>query len=400
MKENMKKFLVSICSFGIETGFYISIGTLLFITKIPLYYQAFGMCFSIIFWGILCLINQKIVYKHYPWHWTELLLCSWIWIGLLWSVEPRQTILYGLIFTSGCLLEIFIASTIVKKKQVFRLLFFLFAILAIYAIYNISQQWNNLLPLLKTTTIWRSQLEVQGTQIEFYSTIGGRNSIGGIYALVFPLALSITVFGFRNFYTVKNFILKTIFTIVFGCFTALFFAMVLFSGSRGSFIGMIAGSIFLVLSYCEWQWSIIAGFVAAFSWFFQPTRKWFSQVFLETISGDISRITIWQNSVELWKLLWVTGTGLGTFQTVYTQFFLPAGEKEFIHAHNIFLNVGIELGLVGLLLFVVLGFQFIYYGVFLGRQKWRENSFLGSINIGLAALVFGYLIRCLFDYTI
>jgi O-antigen ligase len=123
-------------------------------------------------------------------------------------------------------------------------------------------------------------------------------------------------------------------------------------------------------------------------------------VFLETISGDISRITIWQNSVELWKLLWVTGTGLGTFQTVYTQFFLPAGEKEFIHAHNIFLNVGIELGLVGLLLFVVLGFQFIYYGVFLGRQKWPKSSFLGSINIGLAALVFGYLIRCLFDYTI
>jgi O-antigen ligase len=104
--------------------------------------------------------------------------------------------------------------------------------------------------------------------------------------------------------------------------------------------------------------------------------------------------------MELFHLVWIGGTGLGTFQYAYKMLFTPENQKTFIHAHNIFLNVGIELGLIGVVLFTILSLQFIIYGISSGRKNRHVSPFFASIHIGLASLVFGYIIRCLFDYTI
>jgi O-antigen ligase len=384
----------------IEMGFYISILFLLFITKYPLYFQGFGAIISIFFWCLKCLVNRKWIYKHYPWHWTELLLCSWIWIGLFWSVQPHQTILYGIIFTSGCIIEVLLVSVFQKKEQVLRIVLILFLLLVGYAIYFILQNWKSILPLLQWGTIWRSQLEVYGAQINFGTPIGGRNSLGGLYSLLVPFSCSIAIFGicWKEFshrkwlyFVYKSFFLGT---------TILFFSMVVFSGSRGSSVGMIFGLLCLILSNLQWQWTLIAGYATAILVSIPTPRNWFTRILLETLSGDMARIFIWQNSMELFHLVWIGGTGLGTFQYAYKMLFTPENQKTFIHAHNIFLNVGIELGLIGVVLFTILSLQFIIYGISSGRKNRHVSPFFASIHIGLASLVFGYIIRCLFDYTI
>ncbi|MDD4028480.1 MAG: O-antigen ligase family protein [Caldisericia bacterium] len=400
MKIDKNRIGNSFLNAGIEIGFYTSILTLLFITKLPLYYQGLGASISIFFWLSKCLFNQKWIYKHYPWHWTELLLCGWIWIGLAWSVQPSQTILQGIIFTSGCTIEVLLVSVFTKKQQVLRILFFLFLLLTIYALYFLHLHWNDLSPLLQIDTVWRSQLEVTGVEINFGTPIGGRNSLGGLYSLLAPFTFSIAFFGIRwNHVRTRSwifFIIKPIFV----CFSILFFAMVVFSGSRGSSIGMISGLICLVLSYLEWWWTLIAVYSTAFLVAIPSSRNWFVRILMDTLSGDMSRILIWQNSVALFKLLWIGGTGLGTFQHVYKEFFPPQTQNAFIHAHNIFFNVGIELGLIGVILFSVLALQLIFYGIALGRKNRFSHPFYASIQIGLASMVFGYLVRCLFDYTI
>jgi hypothetical protein len=385
---------------GIEIGFYLSILTLLFITKLPLYCQGLGALVSLFFWGSKCIVYKKWFYKHYPWHWTELLLCGWIWIGLFWSVQPSQTILQGIIFTSGCIIEVLFVSVFTKKRQILRILIFLFLLLAGYAIYYLHLHWDKLSGLLQFGTVWRSQLEVAGVQVDFGTPIGGRNSLGGLYSFLVPFTFSISFFGiqWRSFKTKPwaFFALKTWFLFI----SLLFFAMVVFSGSRGSSIGMAFGLIFLVLANLQWYWTLIAGYLTAILVAIPSSRNWFLRILMDTLSGDMSRILIWQNSVELLKLLWIGGTGLGTFQHVYKMFFPPQNQNAFIHAHNIFLNVGIELGFVGAILFLILGLQFIFYGLTLGRKNCSSHPFFASIQIGLASMVFGYLIRCLFDYTI
>ena len=400
MADKKVQILNVILNAFIEMGFYISIVSLLFITKYPLYIQAFGASFSVFFWGLKCLINKKWIYKHYPWHWTELLLCSWIWISLLWSVQLNQTMLQGIIFTSGCIIEVLLVSVFQKKQQVLRILFILFLILVGYAIFFIVQHWKSVLPLLRWGTIWRSQLEVSGVEVNFGTPIGGRNSLGGLYSLLVPLSASIAIFGIRwkefaqhkwLFFLFKSFFLST---------TILFFSMVMFSGSRGSSIGMVFGLLCLLLSNLQWQWTLIAAYTTAVLVSVPTTRNWFTRILLETLSGDMARIFIWQNSLELFHLVWIGGTGLGTFQYAYKMFFSPENQKTFIHAHNIFLNIGIELGLVGVVLFTILGLQFLIYGISLGRKNKHISPFFASIQVGLASLVFGYIIRCLFDYTI
>ena len=65
MADKKVQILNVILNAFIEMGFYISIVSLLFITKYPLYIQAFGASFSVFFWGLKCLLNKKWIYKHY-----------------------------------------------------------------------------------------------------------------------------------------------------------------------------------------------------------------------------------------------------------------------------------------------------------------------------------------------
>ncbi|MCK5849145.1 MAG: O-antigen ligase family protein [Caldisericia bacterium] len=404
MKKNIKNVLNAFLNFGIEFGFYVSIISLLFITRIPLYYQGFGAGITILFWLVKSLLNKRFIYKHYPWHWTELFICIWIWTGFFWSIEPQQTVLYGIVFTSGCILEVLISSNIVKKGHVIRILTLLFILLFGYAVYYIKNNVAEIIPLLKLSTVWRSQFDVKGVEISFNTAIGGRNSLGGVYSLILPLSVAISFFGIK-FKELKKYLpkLSWLYFIIKPLaisFSITFFAMVMFSGSRGSYLGMVAGLIFLVLAYLKWEWTIIAGLTATLFSFIPITQIWLKNVYFETISADIGRNVIWQNTTELLKLYWVTGIGVGSFQTVYNLYFPSTTGSGFIHAHNFFLNVGVEMGVIGLFLFCILWFQYIYFGTLFGRRKLKLYPFLASINIGLASMVFGYLIRCLVDYTI
>jgi O-antigen ligase len=292
----------------------------------------------------------------------------------------------------------------VKKGQTIRIISFLFLLLFGYAAYYIKNNISEIIPLLKLSTIWRSQLDVKGVEIAFKTAIGGRNSLGGIYSLILPLSVAISFFGIRYKELKKDvpklkwlyFISKPLSIAV----SLTFFSMVMFSGSRGSYLGMVAGLIFLVLAYIKWEWTVIAGLLATLFSLIPVTQNWLINIYFETISADIGRNVIWQNTTELFKLYWVTGIGLGSFQTVYNLFFPSTAGSGFIHAHNFFLNVGVEMGIVGLVLFCILWFQYIYSGTLFGRMKMKTSPFQASINIGLSSMVFGYFIRCLVDYTI
>lgn len=67
------------------------------------------------------------------------------------------------------------------------------------------------------------------------------------------------------------------------------------------------------------------------------------------------RIYIWTSTLKIIKDYPVLGTGTGVFPNIYERYALPdAWERRVAYAHNLFLQLASESGLIGLAVFLAL----------------------------------------------
>jgi O-antigen ligase len=98
---------------------------------------------------------------------------------------------------------------------------------------------------------------------------------------------------------------------------------------------------------------------------------------LETVEDD-GRVKIYKESFEILQRNVISGSGISTFSELNT--------SGFSNAHNIFINVLVERGIIGLLLLLI----FIYYIFSINKRALRsfighkeEYEFLRLLKIGL-----------------
>ncbi len=67
----------------------------------------------------------------------------------------------------------------------------------------------------------------------------------------------------------------------------------------------------------------------------------------------LERMAHWQSAVAMWtKNPWL-GVGIGNYEPAYTRFALPMWPHALGHAHNYYLNIGAETGLLGFVAYLV-----------------------------------------------
>jgi len=126
----------------------------------------------------------------------------------------------------------------------------------------------------------------------------------------------------------------------YAAFTAMFLAAVL-GQSRSGILGMV-----VVLMLVTWRfkrtrlgiWAILAVVVIA-GW--EVLEALIGRFTGKDFSSGGGRWPIWEAGLEGLKSSWTVGDGLGTFRSTYKA-----------DAHNIYLQLGIEVGIVGLALFL------------------------------------------------
>jgi len=175
---------------------------------------------------------------------------------------------------------------------------------------------------------------------------------------------------------------------------ALVFALgiVALSDSRAAWLGLL-GAIPLWFSRLSPRWGhvslILSGMCVALAlYFWLPSR-------LERLAtvADLDYANN-QSRLEIWAVAWqafldypLTGIGIGEFQTYYLEHAPPnVLEPAATHAHNLFLHVLTEAGLLGLL-----GFLLLWGAVV--RKIWQLRQWRVLVIIGVA------VVMNLFDYT-
>lgn len=146
--------------------------------------------------------------------------------------------------------------------------------------------------------------------------------------------------------------------------TGLLLATLLLAQSRGAYLA-VALSLLLVLTL-RWPWAGLIFLVGAIAAGSVLSLEGMSAL-VETVSneGSISSLSgrweIWSRAFQAIRDFAVTGIGIGSFDLVIPQLYPYVEVRNVIpHAHNLFLQVGVDLGVPGLL----------FYGWLWGAVLW------------------------------
>jgi len=382
-------------SYLLVLSFLVSLYIFNRFAQLPLIMQSAGLVGGCLIWGISSLLQKRCLYRHYPWNIPVIGFNLFLWIACSWSFDPAQSIRYTLVFTTGSVWLIILSSYPFQKKHLMFLLGCLF----------LAAFWQGIALMIPRMPAYLKAFSygiLHGDAILFRtlglhglkSSVGGSNSVGGLYTVLLTLLLPLSVFGFtwRKEDSWKKKVGMLAIKCLFIMGMVIFSGVILMSGSRGSYIGAILAVLFIILSRQTWVVSTFFLLIGTVSSFIPTIRLGMKALYSGLV--DQFRYTIWQNSWEITKLVPLTGVGLGNFKPVYYFLF----QENYWHAHNIFINVLVELGFPGLIGFLWVAGALIYYG--LQQVNTQPDRFWKNLELGLTATVFGYLMRCLVDYTI
>lgn len=239
------------------------------------------------------------------------------------------------------------------------------------------------------------------------------NQLAGALTLYLPFGTAL-VFGWRQ--RLRRIGSQALFVATLA-FLLLVAGMLLLTQSRGGWIGGVAGVLALATlwglsSPHRWMRALGAAlpllslFVAFGALLYVGTEQvgevlyGVTQDSVETAAGTVTiqgRIEIWSRALYAIQDFPFTGCGLGTFRRVVQilyPLFLVGPERDIAHAHNVFLQVALDLGLPGLIAYLAI------LGI-VGATCWRYARHGGplvrSTALGLMAGMVGLHVYGLAD---
>jgi len=343
-----------------------------------------GLCFWLVRW-----LAYGYFTKRTPADLSIILLAIMVPVTLWATVLPEITHpqVYRLLI--GMLLYYAVINWTTTTRR-FRLvtasIIFTGMMLAFYA--TISVNWSD----SKLPVIPRSIYDYLPTLVQ---DIIHRNVMSGTLILILPITLGLLLFGWKQFRTYERIFLITSAIIVT--------AILLLAQTRGAVIAF--GVVILVLFTLRfrWGWTLIPlmslGVLVAI-------KIWGFGAALEVVSSGVSlaglpgRVEIWSRALYLIQDFPFTGIGMGSFGDVvdilYPLFLSAPGIVS--HAHNLFFQVAVDLGIPGLiawlsilLIMIVISWQVYKAGYIDG------NNLIMGVGAGLLGSLLALAVQGIVD---
>lgn len=237
-------------------------------------------------------------------------------------------------------------------------------------------QWpRGKLPFISQTLYAALLMDAQG--------LLNANMVAGALVMMLPFSLASALWATGRWRWVKR--------LVYGVVALLVLVELLLTQSRGAIAaaGLTLGVLFVArwprLVFLVWPMVLIGSWSLAHTGF---EAFLYSPVMEGAVSGFASRMDLWQRALQMLRDFPLTGVGAGLFERIMWALYPPTqirpGWQAGLHAHNIWLQVGVDLGLPGLVAFVVL---IVSSGQYAVRTLRRSNSVPPLLWGGLGALL-------------
>jgi len=360
---------------------------------------------ALMFWGLKMISREEIKFTSTPLNLPVLSFITICVLSLIWSNSFFVSLKELPLFLAGPLLYFVITNNICAERQIRRILNILLIIGGLFGIYGILQH--------------------NGIDFSFWIRNIGRQQVFGLFGnvnyfaeyLIVPLPIAVSIF-FASRNKLKKILLLiailamgTSLLVTFtrssylGFGVSLIFMALLFIFSRGKSFIKENKKIFIVV--------LVAIFIITFL-FVVPNPLNKSGTIIHKIKSRISitqltqsypiitRIANWKFTTLMIKDHPLLGSGIGTYKynsLRYQAKFLDQGQNRSFYpsgfadkAHNEYLQLWAEIGIIGLGIFAWLIISYFNYGLrFIKKEKdyYRQGIIIGLMGAVVAVLVDG-----------
>jgi len=223
-----------------------------------------------------------------------------------------------------------------------------------------------------------------GTSVRVFGTFGQPNPFGGYLNFAAPLAISLALFG-RD--TRERWVAA-------GASVILLLAQGL-ANSRGALIGLVVAVVVIaVLGWRRERLAIVAAVfgvpLALIAWFGQLIPQHLQNAVLNQVRingltlscapntgvndanfSTIERLAHWVAGLRMFLAHPILGVGAGNYNNAYAQYAVACWPEPLGHAHNYYINVAAETGILGLVTFLGL----VAAALYLGWRATHPSSF-------------------------
>jgi O-antigen ligase/tetratricopeptide (TPR) repeat protein len=183
-------------------------------------------------------------------------------------------------------------------------------------------------------------------------------------------------------------------------------ASLFISLSRG---GIIAFSLSLVFFFCLLAWKearysslffigIVVAVILSVSWFgWEPIVARFDEIVNRSGQIENGRFLVWEDSWQIIKDFWLTGSGFGSFIAIFPLYRTFPGEEIYDHAHNDYIELLTDGGIVGFLLVAWFVVEVVRHGWKMLRR--RRDRYAILLSIAALTGIFALLIHSFSDFN-
>lgn len=366
---------------------------------------------GLVFWGFNVLKKEEFKIISNPLNIPVLSFIIICVLSLIWSNNPFIGLKELPLFLAGPLLYFIIVNNIYNEWQIKLIIGAVIIVGALFGIYGI--------------------LQYNGIDFSFWIGNYGRGKVFGLFGnagyfaeyLMLPLPITISLFLVSKNKTVKILLLMGILTMA---------SSIALTFTRTPYLSLVTSSIFMLLLFVISQGkrlfkenikifiAIFIAIVLIVSLFVIPTSlnekgtvisKIKKRTSISNIGNEFStgrRTAIWKYTMLMIKDRPWLGAGIGTFKynslRYQAKFFdqednralYPYGAAD--KTHNEYLQLGAELGIIGLIIFIWLMLAYFNYGLkILKREKDRYKQ---GMIIGLMGSVTAFLVDSIFWFPL
>ena len=235
--------------------------------------------------------------------------------------------------------------------------------------------------------VWTDSDMFSAITFRVYSTLANPNVLGEYLLLVIPISCAM-LFSADSW---KKRIICLLAAGIMG-------VCLILTYSRGCYLGLLfAAAVFLVL--LDRRFLVLGIIAVALCPLYLPDSviSRFTSIGNMADSSTSYRVKIWLGSLAMLRDFGFSGVGFGSeaFNTIYPAYALHGVYAQ--HAHNLYLQILCDSGIVGLLVF--LGLLVSFFRMMLTAIRHERDVRARVMQIGGVSAVSGFLVQSLTDYT-
>lgn len=324
-------------------------------------------------------INKNFKLKYFKTNAWVLMFALVIGICAVTSISLEESRNIALLMIAFVLSYFVVINTIENEKQ-FKFILYIFSIAAVItAFYGLYQYMFGDL----YSQAWLDKEMFEDIKMRVYSTFENPNVYGEYLILAIPIIAGLL-------WTEKG-IFKKLFWL--GSLGVTMLALAL-TFSRGCWLGIIL-AIGLLAIMIDRRFILLGIVVLLFLPFVLP-ESIINRFLSIGNMGDSStsyRVYIWMGTLAMLADYWFSGIGLGitSFNTIYPIY--SYNDISAPHSHNLYLQLVVEFGIVGLIVF--LGMLYNFYKETIISICKKKNILTSSLIAGVS----GFMLQSMFDHT-